>query len=96
MTGTLLHFYRSVKVITAVPYLFQREELRKMGVSKVIALTPEGTLSFGRLVLGELGVGTDDMDTIISSLRADDYASIRGVGGAIPKDAAEDAEAGKR
>ncbi|HTR64026.1 MAG TPA: cation:proton antiporter [Candidatus Binataceae bacterium] len=96
VTGTLLHFYRSVKVITAVPYLFQREELRKMGVSKVIALTPEGTLSFGRLVLGELGVGTDDMDTIISSLRADDYAFIRGVGGAIPKDAAEDAEAGKR
>ena len=84
MTGALRHFYPSVKVMTAVPYLFQRDELRKMGATQVIALTPEGTLSFGRLVLGELGIRTDDIDTIISSLRADDYASMRGVGGTIP------------
>jgi len=78
-TGTLLHFFPNVKVMTAVPYLFQRDELRKMGVAKVTALTPEGTLSFGMSILREFGVRPDDIDTIISSLRADDYALIRGV-----------------
>jgi len=90
MTGTLRQFYPSVKVMTAVPYLFQRDELRKMGATQVIALTPEGSLSFGRLVLGELGIRTDDIDTIISSLRADDYASMRGAGGTIPGDVPKD------
>jgi len=96
MTGTLLHFYPNVKVMTAVPYLFQRDELRNMGVANVIALTPEGTLSFGRSILGDLGIRTDDIDTIIGSLRADDYASIRGVRGPIPRDAPKDAAAEKR
>jgi voltage-gated potassium channel Kch len=95
MTGTLRQFYPSVKVMTAVPYLFQRDELRKMGATQVIALTPEGTLSFGRSVLGELGISTDDIDTIISSLRADDYAPMRGVGGTTPGDIPGDAAAGK-
>jgi len=94
MTGTLRQFYPSVKVMTAVPYLFQRDELRKMGVANVMALTPEGTLSFGRSVLGELGIRTDDIDTIISSLRADDYASMRGEG-TIPEDVPKDAAAEK-
>ena len=95
MTGTLRQFYPSVKVMTAVPYLFQRDELRKMGATQVIALTPEGTLSFGRSVLGGLGIRTDDIDTIISSLRADDYAPMRVVGGAIPGDVPKDAAAEK-
>ncbi len=95
MTGTLRQFYPSVKVMTAVPYLFQRDELLKMGATQVMALTPEGTLSFGRSVLGELGIRTDDIDTIISSLRADDYASMRGVGGIIPEDVPNDAAAEK-
>ncbi|HET6513893.1 MAG TPA: cation:proton antiporter [Thermodesulfovibrionales bacterium] len=85
ITGTLRQFYPSVKVMTAVTYLFQREELRKMGATQVVALTPEGTLSFGKSVLGELGVGPDDTETIISSLRADDYGRMRGVGGIIPE-----------
>jgi len=91
MTGTLRQFYPSVKVMTAVPYLFQRDELRQMGTTQVIALTPEGTLSFGRLVLGELGIRTDDIDTIISSLRSDDYAPMRGFGDIIPGDVPKDA-----
>jgi len=45
--------------------------------------------------LGELGITTDDIDTIISSLRADDYASMRGVGGIIPVDLSKDAAAEK-
>jgi hypothetical protein len=56
---------------------------------------PEGTLSFGRSVLGELGIRTDDIDTIINILRADDYASMRGVGGTIPGDVPKDAAAEK-
>jgi glutathione-regulated potassium-efflux system ancillary protein KefC len=95
MTGTLRQFYPNVNVMTAVPYLFQRDELRKMGASQVIALMPEGTLSFGRSVLGELGIRTDDIDTIINILRADDYASMRGVGGTIPGDVPKDAAAEK-
>ena len=86
ITGILRQFYPSVKVITAVPYLFQRDELRKMGAAQVVALTPEGTLSLGRSILGELGAEADDIETIIGSLRADDYASIRDVGVAIPED----------
>ena len=36
ITGTLRQFYPSVKVITAVPYLFQRDELRQMGAAQVV------------------------------------------------------------
>jgi voltage-gated potassium channel Kch len=66
--------------MAAVPYLFQRDELRNMGATQVVALTPEGTLSFGRSILGELGTKPDDIETIIGSLRTDDYAAIRDVG----------------
>jgi voltage-gated potassium channel Kch len=95
LTGTLLRFHPNVKVMAAVPYLFQRDELRKMGVAKTIALTPEGTLSFGTSVLRELGIGADDIETIISSLRAHDYAAIRGGGSAIPGGVPRDAAAEK-
>jgi glutathione-regulated potassium-efflux system ancillary protein KefC len=95
LTGTLLRFYPNVKVMAAVPYLFQRDELRKMGVAKAIALTTEGTLSFGSSVLGELGIGTGDIETIINALRAHDYASIRDVGGAIPGGVTKDTSAEK-
>src|SRR5262249_49560124 len=93
ITGTLRQFYPSVKVITAVPYLFQRDELRKMGAAQVVALTPEGTLSLGRLILGALGTGPADIDTILSSLRADDYASVRNVDHMLPEKAHKDATA---
>jgi glutathione-regulated potassium-efflux system ancillary protein KefC len=95
LTGTLLRFYPNVKVMAAVPYLFQRDELRKMGVAKAIALTTEGTLRFGSSVLGELGIGTGDIETIINALRAHDYASIRDVGGAIPGGVTKDTSAEK-
>ena len=92
ITGTLRQFYPSVKVITAVPYLFQRDELRKMGAAQVVALTPEGSLSLGRSILGELGAEAEEIETIIGSLRADDYASIRNVGDTenVPQDATAD------
>jgi glutathione-regulated potassium-efflux system ancillary protein KefC len=93
ITGVLRQFYPSVKVITAVPYLFQRDELRKMGAAQVVALTPEGTLSLGRSILAELGAGGDDIETIIGSLRADDYASIRNVGDTLPGNVRKDATA---
>jgi glutathione-regulated potassium-efflux system protein KefB len=95
ITGTLRQFYPSVRVMTAVPYLFQREELRKMGAAQVVALTPEGMLSFGTSVLGGLGVSPDDIEATVSSLRADDYARIRGVRGAIPENVPKDAAAEK-
>jgi voltage-gated potassium channel Kch len=84
--------------MTAVPYLFQRDELRELGAAQVVALMPEGTLSFGKSVLGELGIRPDDIDPIMNSLRAADYASIRGIGGTIPNDVPKDAAAalGKR
>jgi len=94
LTDNLRHFYPSVKVMTAVPYLFQRDELREIGAAQVVALLPEGTLSFGRSVLGELGIGPDSIDPIMNSLRAADYASIRGVGGTTPEDMTKDAAAG--
>src|SRR5262249_1322915 len=93
LTSTLLHFAPDLKVMTAVPYLFQRDELRQIGVAHVVALTPEGTLSFGRSVLGELGFKPDSIEPIMNALRAADYASIRDVGGTIPENVRKDAEA---
>ena len=40
-------FPSNLKVMTTVPYLFQRDELREIGAAQVVALMPEGTLSFG-------------------------------------------------
>jgi glutathione-regulated potassium-efflux system protein KefB len=97
LTTTLLHFHPNVKVMTAVPYLFQRDELREIGAAQVVALMPEGTLSFGKSVLSELGITPDSIEPIMNSLRAADYASIRGVGATIPEDVPKDAVAvGKR
>jgi len=67
-----------------------------MGAALVVALTPEGTLSLGRSILGELGTRTDDIETIIGSLRADDYASIRNVGNTLSENVPTDVTAGKR
>ena len=99
LISTVLHFHPNLKVMTAVPYLFQRDELQEMGAAQVVALMPEGTLSFGKSVLGELGVRPDNIEPIINSLRAADYASIRGVGGSIRDDVPKHAAAaavGKR
>jgi CPA2 family monovalent cation:H+ antiporter-2 len=96
LISTVLHFHPNLKVMTAVPYLFQRDELRELGAAQVVALMPEGTLSFGKSVLGELGVGLDSIEPIMNSLRAADYASIRGVGGSIPDDVPKDVAVGKR
>jgi hypothetical protein len=91
----LLHFHPGMKVMTAVPYLFQRDELREIGAAQVVALMPEGTLSFGKSVLGELGIRPDSIEPILDSLRAADYASIRGIGATIPEDVPKDAAAGQ-
>ena len=53
LISTVLHFHPNLKVMTAVPYLFQRDELRELGAAQVVALMPEGTLSFGKSVLGQ-------------------------------------------
>lgn len=83
MIGNLRRFYPKVKDMTAVPYLHQRDELRQLGVVDAVALLPEGALSFGGSVLGELGVPVDDVELIVGSLRADDYAILRGIGAAL-------------
>ena len=64
-----------------------------MGAAQVVALTPEGSLSLGRSILSELGAEADDIESIIGSLRADDYASIRNVDNTLPEQAPQDATA---
>jgi voltage-gated potassium channel Kch len=98
LTTTLLHFHPNMKVMTAVPYLFQRDELREIGAAEVVALMPEGTLSFGKSVLGELGVKPDTIEPIMNSLRAADYSSIRDIRSIVPDDVPKGAAAavGKR
>ena len=81
VTGNLRHFYPQVPVLTAVPYLFQRDELRRLGASQTVALMPEGMLDFGALVLGRLQVESTEIERLTEELRADDYALLRGVGG---------------
>jgi hypothetical protein len=51
---------------------------------------PEGTLNFGRSVLGELGIKPDGIEPIMDSLRAGDYAALRGVGNTIPDNVPKD------
>jgi glutathione-regulated potassium-efflux system protein KefB len=87
--SNLRQFYPNVPVMTAVQYLAQREELRHMGATQVMALAPEGTLSFGRSILDSLGVSEGQAAAIISSLEANDYAVLRGVG-AVEPDAGAD------
>ena len=48
------------------------------------------------LVVGiELGIKPDSIEPIMNSLRAADYASIRGLGGTIPEVSLNDVAAGK-
>jgi len=96
LSSTLLHFHPDMKVMTAVPYLYQRDELREIGAARVVALMPEGELSFGKSVLGELGIRPDSIEPILDSLRAADYASIRGVGGTSPERNLKDVVAGEK
>jgi glutathione-regulated potassium-efflux system protein KefB len=78
LIGSLRQFYPDVPAMTAVQYLAQRDELRRMGATQVVALTPEGALSFGRSVLGRLGVAAAQRDAIVDVLTSDDYAVLRG------------------
>jgi len=80
LIGNLRQFYPRVPAMTAVQYLPQRDELRQMGATEVVALTPEGTLSFARSVLDRLGTAIASSETIIGWARSSDYAAIRGVG----------------
>jgi voltage-gated potassium channel Kch len=84
MIDHLRQFHPGVPVVVAVPYLAQRDELRRSGTGEVFALAPEGVLSFGRQVLDRLGVGAVQAEAIVRSLNADDYAVLRRgvVGGA--------------
>jgi voltage-gated potassium channel Kch len=89
MIGNLRQFYPDVPVMTAVQYLVQRDELRRMGARQVVALMPEGTLRFSRSVLTSLGVAPTEVESIINSFAADDYAVMRGVRGVGPETTAK-------
>jgi glutathione-regulated potassium-efflux system protein KefB len=84
MIGNLRQFYPHVPVMTAVQYLAQRDELRQMGTKDVVALAPEGMLSFGRSVLDRLGIAGNETEAIISALKSKDYAVLRGIGDVEP------------
>ena len=60
-----------------------------MGATHVVALAPEGALSFGHSVLDRLGIPAQQADTIIASLKSRDYAALRGVSDAEPQAAAQ-------
>src|SRR5262249_44959282 len=77
MIDHLGQFHPNVPVVVAVPYLAQRDELRRSGTNEVFALAPEGVVSFGRQVLDRLGVGAAQAEAIARTLNADDYAILR-------------------
>ena len=81
MIDHLRQFYPRASVIVAVPYLFQRDALRKAGVDDVVALSPEGVLSFGRRILDRLDIAPVKSDTIVQALQANDYLALRMSGG---------------
>jgi glutathione-regulated potassium-efflux system protein KefB len=90
MIDHLHKFYPHVPVIAAVPYLAQREELRRNEATEVIALAPEGILSFGRRILDRLGVAAGKAESVVGSLQAEDYKILRTVA-ASESDAVETA-----
>jgi hypothetical protein len=61
--------------------------LRRMGAAHVVALAPEGILSFGSSVLDRLGIAHNKTEAIVEALKSDDYAALRGVGGTEPETA---------
>lgn len=79
VVSNLRAFYPQVPVVAAVPYLFQRDELRRLGVPDAMALMPEGMLELGRQVLTRAGVPAEEIEQHTADLRADDYALLRGV-----------------
>jgi CPA2 family monovalent cation:H+ antiporter-2 len=79
MIDHLSKFYPQLPVITAVPYLAQRDELRRTQSTEVVAITPEGILSFGHRVLDRLGVIASKAESIVDTLKADDYKVLRSV-----------------
>jgi glutathione-regulated potassium-efflux system ancillary protein KefC len=81
LIGNLRQFYPNVPAMTAVQYLPQRDELRQMGAAEVVALTPEGTLSFARSVLDKLGIAVTHAEAIITSIKSSDYAALRPAAG---------------
>lgn len=89
MIDHLRQFYPHVPVITAVPYLAQRDELRRAGATDVVALNPEGVLSFGHRVLDRLGIAANHTAAIVDSLKANGYAALRAGGASKPGSAEE-------
>ena len=75
--ANLRQFYPRVPVMTAVEYLAQRDELRRLGVGDVVALVPEGAVGFGRSVLDRLGVAIEQTSSILTAVRSNDYAALR-------------------
>jgi voltage-gated potassium channel Kch len=80
VVGNLRRFYPNLPATIAVQYLAHRDELRRMGEADVVALAPEGTLSFGHSVLQRLGVASAETEAIVGSLKAKDYAALRVAG----------------
>jgi hypothetical protein len=51
-----------------------------MDATNVVAVAPEGALSFGRGVLDHLGIAVEQTEAIIRSIESNDYAALRGMG----------------
>src|SRR4051812_24540342 len=74
-------FHPATRTIAAVPSIRDRDQLQRAGSARVMALLPEGTLSFGRAVLDSLGIAPAQADAIVHSLQANDYAVLRDIAG---------------
>jgi Kef-type K+ transport system membrane component KefB len=70
-------FRPDAHVMAAVPFLAQRDELRRLGITESFALVPDGTVTFGARILHALKVDAGRVDEIVESLRDDDYAQWR-------------------
>jgi len=66
-----------VAVLAAVQYLAQRDELRRLGATRVIALAPESVIAVGRAVLDSIAVDPVRADALVNTARAADYAALR-------------------
>jgi glutathione-regulated potassium-efflux system protein KefB len=78
LIANLRQFYPQVAAMTAVQYLAQRDDLRRLGASDVVALVAEGAVGFARSVLDRLGVPVEQTDSIVKAVRSNDYAALRG------------------
>jgi glutathione-regulated potassium-efflux system protein KefB len=73
---TLRQNYPDLDIYARVDSIQDQQELRALGIKHAATSFIESTLSRGASLLREMGVAEDAVDSLVKSLRKDEYAPI--------------------